>query len=894
MHTYLQDARPHSLFLDRYLNQNQLQLDWLTKHLDKPLSMTDFQDYAPWQQFLENSDEHGLKQALRLLRRHVMSHIICRDICRASSLMEVTQTITLLAEFAINQALPFAHNLYRLRHGDPIGAYSQEPLHLTVIAMGKMGGHELNVSSDIDLIFTFAESGFTNGKREIDNQEFFIKIGKKLIQLIDDVTADGQVFRVDMRLRPNGDSGALAISETALEQYLITQGREWERYAWLKARVITPEKNGIASLVRPFVYRKYLDFATYEGLRDLHQQIRQEVIKKDRHDNIKLGSGGIREVEFITQIFQLIRGGQLPVLQRKDTQGTLKLLGQMDIISETMSSQLLRAYRFLRDVEHRLQYWDDKQTQVLPLTEPEQQSLATSMGFANYDLFYQQLTQYRTWVNGIFNNVLAIPEQAEPETDVTHPLLTIWQNRGSATEQLDYFQSCGFNAELLQRLHTMHSSQKYQSLSENAQKRFDQLLPLIFDLCQAEKNRNDALRRSLDFLDTISRRTAYLALLTEKPQALAQLIRILASSQWMADYLNRHPILIDELLSSSLLETRHDWASLKQQINEQLDTFANDVEGKMDALRHFQHAHLFQLAVQDIHGLWTVEALSDELSALADCVIAVAITHAWQTVKKAHCPTPQFAVIGYGRLGGKELGYASDLDLVYLYQDDHPDAIDNYARLSQRLTSWLSTTTAAGHLYQIDLRLRPDGDAGFACTELSAFSRYQHEKAWTWEHQALSRARFVAGCDKIGQSFENIRCDILCQSRDILRLKVDIVTMRHKMIQTHPAIDSSVKYARGGVVDIEFMVQFLILAYAKDYPELTKNYGNIALIAMAAKNHLFDEKQVIDIQKAYRFYRTIQHLALVNETAIEDNMAQLSVYYKTVQQCWYTVFPDSI
>ncbi len=887
MHTYLQEARAYSLFLNRHLEQNQINLHWMKAHLDRPLNVADFEQFAPWQTLSDAQDEAGFKKSLRQLRLHVVSHIICRDICRASSLMEVTQTITHLAEFAVLKSLPIAHNMYSIRHGQPIGMYSQAPQSLTVIAMGKMGGHELNVSSDIDLIFTFPESGQTNGKRVIDNQEFFIKVGKKLIQLIDDITPDGQVFRVDMRLRPNGDAGALAISETALEQYLVTQGREWERYAWLKARVISTGDNDIKALVRPFVYRKYLDFSTYEGLRDLHLKIRQEVAKKDRFDNIKLGIGGIREIEFITQVFQLIRGGQLPVLQRKDTQGTLKLLGQMDIISPKVSSDLLSAYRFLRDCEHRLQYYDDQQTQTLPLNEHEQHLLANSMGFADYTAFYQRLNGHRLLVNAFFTSVLAAPEDQSPCQE--HPLWAIWQQNTSQEETADFFKSQGFDASVIERLNTIYHSNRYQSLSDNAQKRFTHLLPLVFELAKTQRNPSESFIRSLDFLETISRRTAYLALLTEKPQSLSQLVKILSSSQWMANYLNRHPILIDELLSSSLLETQYNWAELRTQIDEKLATFGDDVEGKMDALRHFQHAHLFQLAVQDVHKLWTIEALSDELSALADCVIAVAIKHAWLSVKKRHCDVPQFAVIGYGRLGGKELGYASDLDLVYVYQDGHPDAVSNYTRLSQRLTSWLSTTTGAGMLYQVDLRLRPDGDAGFVCTEWSAFERYQLEKAWTWEHQALTRARFVAGDSLLGEKFENFRCDILRQPRDISRLKEDILEMRAKMQVTHPADNHNVKYARGGVVDIEFMVQYLILAFSNQYPKLTLNHGNIALVRIAAEKNLLDQQHIEDIQAAYRFYRAIQHQSLINEHAFDDNEEELLQYYQVVKEYWQQI-----
>ena len=428
----LDTARRYSLFLARNLDSGKLKPEVFLPMLDKVLTEADFQAFADWDKIRAEENEEELARQLRELRRYVVSQIIVRDINRISDLNEVTRTITLFADFAVNTALDFAYAYYQDMYGTPIGRYTKSPQHLSVVAMGKAGGYELNVSSDIDLIFVYPESGDTDGRRERGNQEFFTKVGQKLISLLNDITADGQVFRVDMRLRPDGDSGALVLSETALEQYLITQGREWERYAWCKGRVVTPYPNDIKSLVRPFVFRKYLDYSAYEAMRNLHRQIRSEVSKKGMADNIKLGAGGIREVEFIAQIFQMIRGGQMRALQLKGTQETLKKLAELGIMPSENVETLLAAYRFLRDVEHRLQYWDDQQTQTLPASPEQQQLLAESMGFDSYAAFSDDLNVHRNKVNQLFNEILSEPEEQTPDNSEWQ---WVWQEKPDEEER---------------------------------------------------------------------------------------------------------------------------------------------------------------------------------------------------------------------------------------------------------------------------------------------------------------------------------------------------------------------------------------------------------------------------------------------------------------------------
>ena len=880
-------ALPYSHYLSRHWHNGNLNTAVLYPWLQRPLEHADFAAFADWGAFQAAFDEAELARQLRLLRRHVMAHIIIRDLARASDLAEVTRTITLLADFAVNTALDFAHAHCVGLYGRPLGRHSGTPQHLSVVAMGKAGGYELNVSSDIDLIFVYPEAGDTDGRRERSNQEFFTKVGQKLIALLNDITGDGQVFRVDMRLRPDGDAGALVLSETALEQYLITQGREWERYAWIKGRVLTPFANDISALVRPFVFRKYLDFNAYEAMRSLHKQIRQEVSRKGMADNVKLGAGGIREVEFIAQIFQLIRGGQVRSLQCKGTQEALCELAQLGILEADTVAVLLAAYRFLRDVEHRLQYWDDQQTQTLPTGAEQQEKLAASMGFSDYTAFSQALSQHRQSVNRIFNDILTEPGDKQTQQ---HPLDDVWHNTDSA-ETGDLLQQHGFQAaQILPRLHNIRQSSKYRQLSSHAQQRFDTLVPQLAIAAATQPNPDATLTRLLDFLEAISRRSAYLAFLHEHPEALAQLAALMSQSSWVAAYLQHHPILLDELLSDELSAIDTQWQTRANELARRLHDCGDDVEAKMDVLRRFQHAQTFRLAVQDLAGLWTIEALSDQLSALADLLLQQALNHVWQSLNKKHRDTLQFAIIGYGKLGGKELGYASDLDLVYVYDDDHPDAADTYARLARRLTSWLTAPTGAGVLYEVDLRLRPNGDAGFAASHINAFARYQRENAWTWEHQALTRARGVAGDTALIARFDTIRQEILTRPRPLAALKTDIIAMREKMFATHPPLDSNVKYARGGVVDVEFIVQYLILAHARQYPQLLQNYGNIALLSMAADAALISETLAESSRTAYRHYRKQQHNTKLRDAVHAEADSELLAHYHIVKALWLAVF----
>ncbi|MHB1358927.1 MAG: bifunctional [glutamate--ammonia ligase]-adenylyl-L-tyrosine phosphorylase/[glutamate--ammonia-ligase] adenylyltransferase [Rhodocyclaceae bacterium] len=845
-------------------------------------------------------DEDTLKPALRRLRQRVMAHIASRDLVGMADLSEVVESMTLLAEIVVPTALAVVEAGLVARYGTPQNP-AGERQHLIVIGMGKLGGRELNVSSDIDLIFVYPEDGDTAGdgdtvgKKSISNFEFFSRVGRGLINALAEITGDGQVFRVDMRLRPNGDSGPLACSFDMLENYFITQGREWERYAWIKARPLTasPRQDELENLRRHFVFRKYLDFGAINAMRDLHAQIRREVVKKDMANNVKLGPGGIREIEFIAQVFQLIRGGRDRALQIKPTLDVLKLLVDRDQLDLDAVVELSSAYRFLRRLEHRLQYLDDAQTHALPENPADQARVAQAMGFGNYAALLMELDDHRQAVARHFAAIFADPNEQNHAQD------PVWSNNdddghGAALAKLGY----GDTAALCARLAAIRGGVRYQQMSESTKDRFDALVPHIIKAAASVQtsapNPDATLSRMLDLLEAIGRRAAYLALLLQYPHAIEQVAKIASASSWAADYLLHHPILLDELLDPRLLQMPPDWSAFRQQLTEQTDLLEPDTEQQMDALREAHHAQVFRLVTQDVAGLLQLEKLSDHLSELADILVDRALTLAWRKLLKRHRDTPAFAVISYGKLGGKELGYASDLDLVYLFDDPAPEAAEVYAKLSTRLNTWLSSRTASGILFETDLRLRPNGDAGLVVSSLAAFRQYQLEAAWIWEHQALTRARFSAGDPALGAAFENIRREVLQQRRDRVALRAEVLAMRQKMSDKLASRGDTeifdLKHDPGGLVDVEFIVQYLILAHACDHPRLTGNLGNIALLKIAAACALIPAQLADEVRNAYREYRRLQHLRRLNNLDSRGAAAQVGAYPTAVRALWQHVF----
>ncbi len=835
----------------------------------------------------QNLTDDTLKLALRQLKQRAYLRIAVADLACHASLRQVTEAMTAIAEVAVETAQRIATATLVERYGSPRNSAGDEQ-SLIVIGMGKLGGRELNVSSDIDLIFVYPEDGETDGKRSISNFEFFTRLGKQIIAAIAEVTGDGQVFRVDMRLRPNGDSGPLACSFEMLENYFITQGREWERYAWIKARPLTGERHEeLEAIRRPFVFRKYLDFGTINAMRELHAQIRREVAKKDMANNVKLGPGGIREIEFIAQVFQLIRGGRDTGLQIKPTVPVLQLLAERGQLSRDAVAELSTAYDFLRRLEHRLQFLDDAQTHSLPEKPEDRELVARAMGFGSFSALAVELDDHRQNVSRHFEAVFADPN--EP----SHALDEVWQkpDQESIANDLARLGFKDINGACA-RLAGIKSGSRYQQLAEMARQRFDALVPRLIAVAAAMDNPDAVLSRGLDLLEAVSRRAAYLALLQQYPQALQWVARIVGSSSWAANYLNNHPVLLDELLDARLLDETPDWAAFRTQLSRTLDAEEPDTERQMDLLREAHHAQVFRMLARDLSGVLTIERLADHLSELADIMVEQALVLAWRKLLKRHREQPRFAVISYGKLGGKELGYASDLDLIFLYDDADPDAADIYARLSTRLNTWLSAQTSAGQLFETDLRLRPNGDAGLVVISVEAFRQYQQSSAWLWEHQALTRARFTAGDKAVGEAFENIRCEILRQQRDPATLRAEVRAMRQRMREAratkhyHAPEWFDLKHDAGGLIDVEFIVQTLVLGHSWQYAELTGNKGNIALLAMAAAKGLIPTELAEAVRNAYREYRRLQHGLRLNNQSVRVERASVSDHITAVLALW--------
>lgn len=854
-----------SRYIHRLLEAEPMLLDWLQSNYSTPCTAVEIKQ---WLDLTSFDSEEELSQVLRHLRKRVMLKILIRDLGGLTELSEVMQAMTALAELTVQTALSFATQTLAAQHGLAIGNESGKPQELLVIGMGKLGGCELNVSSDIDLIFVFAENGETNGQRPISNQEFFSRVGRRLINLINELTAHGFVFRVDMRLRPYGDSGALVMSFAALEEYLLTQGREWERYAWIKARVIAPENaestDELMALAQPFVFRKYLDYGAFESMRKLHAQIRQEVERRDRANNIKLGPGGIREIEFIAQVFQLIRGGRDAALRIRPTQAVLKLLAANGQLEPQTVQELADAYIFLRNLEHRLQYLDDQQTQDLPTDEENRKLLASGMGYPHFDALCSTLDLHRAHVSRHFNQIFS----TEQEVVITSPF---WNENLSTDSLAAALTTAGFSdaMTLAEQIVQFRNSNRYKQLPEMSRLRIDKIVPQLIARSQLLDQRDLALPRLLKLLEHISRRSTYLAFMTEHPQTLERLARFAGASEWACNYLSLHPSLLDELLDAREFYRAPDWPKLDASLAAQLQESAGDLERQMDVLRHFKQAQTFQLLAMDLQGLLPLETLSDHLSDLADLILQHVLQLCWRDARKKHQELAQFAIIAYGKLGGRELGYDSDLDLIFLYDDAHPDAGENYARLAQRINTVLSSYTSAGRLYETDLRLRPNGASGLLVSSTQAFSEYQKNQAWVWEHQALTRARFCAGDAGVGQQFEDIRIQVLRQPRESKSLRAEVLKMRQKMHEGHPnnSVLFDIKHDQGGMVDIEFMVQFLVLAHAERHPQLTVNSGNLALLKQAAQLNLIEQHHGDQVREIYRQLRRLQHqMRLNNQT----------------------------
>ena len=851
------------------------------------------------------SGEEAFHARLRALRRYVMVAIIFRDINGLADFAEVVDTVSALAAVTLQAAQAFHTTELARNYGlDDAGT---ENAQLLIVGMGKLGGCELNVSSDIDLIFVHAEDGDASATRSW--HEFHSELGKRIIRSLDFVDADGFVFRVDMRLRPFGASGPLVSSVASLESYFFTQARPWERYAWLKARAMTGAPATIAilaSLVQPFVYRRYHDYAAIEEMRDLHAQIRSEAAKRNRLDDIKVGVGGIREVEFIAQLFQLIRGGRDPSLRTRSTRTALAQLEALKILPADRVAALQEAYLFLRNLEHRLQYLDDQQTQVLPTGDDDRLRIDETMGCGQWDEFLQRLNVHRARVTAEFEALFAAPAGSSPAAE---PPRQGGDSMGQRMRSLAAAMGSDAAEALGVRVDAWLNSSRTQTLASKVRSRLEMLLPLALQAALAQSGEPaHALKtfyRLFDLMEAVDKRETYLALLVEYPQVLERVARIAAHSAWAAEFLRRHPILLDELIAPPARSAGLDWRAEKRSLQVACDAAQGDIEKQYELLRHAKQVATLKLNVANIEGRMSVMALSDELSALADMLLDATLVLAWRALESGRSssaddknavgdwqPPKGFAVIGYGKLGSKELGYASDLDLVFLFDPAAGVEGDRQAKLAQRLSSWLNTMTAGGILYETDLRLRPDGAAGMLVSSLPAFHEYQLKRAWTWEHQALTRARFCAGDVSMAAPFEAIRREVLSMPRDLPALRAEIVGMRDKMRaeKKDRADQLDLKHTRGGIVDVEFLVQYLILAFSHEHPEFLGNLGNFALLTRAAALGILDEDIAASVAKAYLAYRERQHHARTNnESKIWVGKDELAEERHAVVAAWQSL-----
>jgi glutamate-ammonia-ligase adenylyltransferase len=925
------------------------------------------------------SDDQGLGRVLRQYRQRQMCRIIFRDLNRLAQMLDTTRECSLLAEASIDAALDTLHPVLCKELGTPMSKpEADEPAveqHMVVLGMGKLGAYELNLSSDIDLIFAYPEGGETvGGRRSVANQNFFLRLGQRLIKALDTLTGDGFVFRVDMRLRPYGQSGALALSFDAMEEYYQDQGREWERYAMIKARVVGGDRQQgeqLMAMLRPFTYRRYIDFSAIESLRSMKEMINREVIRKGKQQDVKLGLGGIREIEFVAQTFQLIRGGRETELQDRRLLVILGLLAENGCLPLPAVEELSEAYVFLRNVEHAIQGWQDRQTQILPDDESGLQRIAYTLGFceagdvSDTQRFMAQLDAYRERVHHHFSQVIApIDEHEEQQAKES---LEWWEDEWDLQTLACDLSQRGFEQaeESARRLIALRDGQQVRAMQNVGLERLQRFLPLLLNELEqhGQGHASRTLERVLVLVESVLRRTAYLVLLIENPHALGQLVVLCEASPWIAEQLARHPVLLDELLSSGSFAQVPDRQTLHNELRSELQQNVlrlnwDDLEGHMDALRYFKLANGLRVAAAEVSGLLPLMKVSDYLTALAEVILEHVLVLAWQQMTARHgeparqpvleqeaglgdgahevlahevlkAEGPDFLIVGYGKSGGIELGHGSDLDLVFIHNapsgyTDGEKPLDNkvfFARLGQKIIHILNTQTAMGQLYEVDMRLRPSGNSGMLVSSIEAYEAYLLNEAWTWEHQALVRARALAGNAKLIRQFEQVRESVLCLPRDLPVLRDDVSSMRGKMIEHlapaktkgkpafKPGTESftsggqnkvaesgkfHLKHSEGGIVDIEFMVQYAVLAWANKQPELTRYTDNIRILSILRESGQISELVEQSLREAYITYRSHTHrLALQRQSSEIDGQAFLSER-KQVMDAWQQLMESDL
>ncbi|HVC29369.1 MAG TPA: bifunctional [glutamate--ammonia ligase]-adenylyl-L-tyrosine phosphorylase/[glutamate--ammonia-ligase] adenylyltransferase [Gammaproteobacteria bacterium] len=830
-------------------------------------------------------DETELSRSLRQVRRREMTRIAWRDLAGWANLDETLRDVSALADSCVDGALALLSRWHAQRHGSTRNTKG-EAQSLVVLGMGKLGAHELNFSSDIDVIFAYPENGSSDGPKPMDNEEYFVRLVQKLVRLMDEVTPEGFVFRVDLRLRPFGESGPLAMSFGALETYYQNHGREWERYALIKARPVAGDINQgerLLRTLRPFMYRRYLDFNVFESLREMKQLIMQDVLRRGLEDNIKLGRGGIREIEFIGQLFQLIRGGRETLMRERAIIPVLRHLGRMNYLQPAEAETLIAAYAFLRCTENRLQEHRDEQTHELPTDEVGRMRLAWSMGFETWPAFNQALDGHRLQVQQIFEAVFAAPHTLrgqQPES----VFASVWRSAQADTSTEALLLGAGFTqpAEILQTLKQLRAGPLLRALGERARRRLDALMPRLFEVASTKTDPYATFKRLLHVVEAIAKRSTYLALLVENPTALEHLARLAAGSAWLTELVVRTPLLLDELMDPRMFSEFPSQESLQTELDRILNDIAeDDLEAQMDALRQFQQTAVVRVAAADLSGNVPLMKVSDFLTWIAEQVIRKALAIAWQHLQARHgepwCQDANgerrahFGIIAYGKLAGLELGYGSDLDLVFLHdsageqqQTRGARALDNnefFTRLVQRVINILSIPTTSGVLYQVDTRLRPSGAAGLIVSSMESFDHYQRQQAWTWEHQALLRARPVAGEAEVGEAFEKLRREVLSRPRNDDALRREVAQMRVRMLKehVHTQAEFDIKLDIGGLTDIEFLVQYWVLKNAAQYPQLLDWTDNIRNLEGLVSTGILSAEQGGFLAESYRVFRKIVH-----------------------------------
>jgi len=850
--------------------------------------------------------------ALRMLRQLVMERLVVLDCDQGAGLDVVTRAVTELGEFTLDVAYHEAQAQLDASYGTPTTPRGERAV-LWIIGMGKFGARELNVSSDIDLIYVYDEDGETtglpDGRGRISNHDYFAKAVKLIYALIGDNTEHGFVFRMDLALRPNGNSGPSVVSRQSLEEYFLVQGREWERFAWLKSRVVAPfsaQANAfeLRDTVLPFVFRRYLDYSVFESLRGLHQQIRKHSVTRsagrpERANDVKLSRGGIREIEFTVQLLQVVRGGHFPELRTRPTLQALQRLSQANLMPAATADALAKAYVFLRQVEHRIQYLDDQQTHVLPTNDDDLNWIALTLGYGDVCDFLSQLDTHRELVAHEFDRLLGLGDKAENTSN--------GECKGCTPKaQNDYVDLESLlpdlNVHLRERVALWSEQPRVRALRDDSVQRLLKLLQRTNAWIDDGRITEEAAVRWSDWMEPLLRRESYLALLIERPRVHEQLMRLLGMARWPAKYLQQHPGVIDELAGEALLAERFVPAEFEQELERRLAslqaTGQADEETLLNLLRRAHHAEVFRTLARDVEGRITVEQVADDLSALADSVLKITSRWVWQNFKQRHRDEPQFAILAYGKLGGKELGYGSDLDIVFVYEDTHERAGEIYATYVRKLINWLTVKTGEGDLYEIDTALRPNGNSGLLVSTFEAYSDYQCQRgentAWTWEHQAMTRARFCLGASDLKARFDAVRANVINAKRDQTALRQEIVAMREKLHAAHTVKPDlfDVKHSAGGMVDVEFAVQYLVLAFAQQHPALLENVGNIALLLSAEKAGLLPAGVGEAAGSAYRELRRVQHRARLDEQPTQVPTVELEKECSAIKALWHAVFPE--